>query len=119
MSVLGRADQLASRDRVVLAKVKQGEFLVQVRGVGELTSKHMQFLGAKVEGQVERIAVEAGAAVKKGDILASLANPKLHEQLSESEWELAAQKKEQQANIASMQAELVDLQTDARIAQSE
>ncbi|WP_200956245.1 hypothetical protein, partial [Lysobacter sp. Root983] len=60
MSVLGRADQLASRDRVVLAKVKQGEFLVQVRGVGELTSKHMQFLGAKVEGQVERIAVEAG-----------------------------------------------------------
>ncbi|WP_200957004.1 hypothetical protein, partial [Lysobacter sp. Root916] len=42
MSVLGRADQLASRDRVVLAKVKQGEFLVQVRGVGELTSKHIE-----------------------------------------------------------------------------
>ena len=62
MSVLGGADQLASRDRVVLAKVQQGEFVVQVRGVGELTSKHTQFLGAKVEGQVERIAVEAGAA---------------------------------------------------------
>lgn len=119
MSVLGRADQLASRDRVVLAKVQQGEFVVQVRGVGELTSKHMQFLGAKVEGQVEGIAVEAGAAVKKGDVLASLANPKLHEQLSESEWELAAQKKEQQVNIASMQAELVDMQMDALIAQSE
>ena len=119
MSVLGRADQLASRDRVVLAKVQQGEFVVQVRGVGELTSKHTQFLGAKVEGQVERIAVEAGAAVKKGDTLANLANPKLHEQLSESEWELAAQTKEQQANIASLQAELVDAQTGALIAQSE
>ena len=119
MSVLGGADQLASRDRVVLAKVQQGEFVVQVRGVGELTSKHTQFLGAKVEGQVERIAVEAGAAVKKGDTLAILANPKLHEQLSESQWELAAQKKEHQANIARLQAELVDLQTDAQIAESE
>lgn len=119
MNVLGGADQLASRDRVMLAKVQQGEFVVQVRGVGELTSKHTQFLGAKVEGQVERLAVEAGAAVKKGDILAILANPKLLEQLSESQWELAAQKKEQQANIASMQAELVDLQTDAQIADSE
>lgn len=119
VGMLGRADQLASRDRVMLAKVQQGEFVVQVRGVGELTSKHTQFLGAKVEGQVERIAVEAGAAVKKGDTLAILANPKLHEQLSESEWELAAQRKEQQANIASMQAELVDLQTDAQIAASE
>jgi HlyD family secretion protein len=112
MSVLGRADQLASRDRVVLAKVRQGEFVVEVRGVGELTSKHTQFLGAKVEGQVERLAVEAGAAVKKGDTLAILANPKLHEQLSESQWELAAQKKEQQANLASMQ-------TDARIGELE
>jgi HlyD family secretion protein len=119
MSVLGRADQLASRDRVVLAKVRQGEFVVEVRGVGELTSKHTQFLGAKVEGQVERLAVEAGAAVKKGDTLAILANPKLHEQLSESQWELAAQKKEQQANLASMQAELVNMQTDARIGELE
>jgi HlyD family secretion protein len=119
LGVLGRADQLASRDRVVLAKVRQGEFVVQVRGVGELTSKHTQFLGAKVEGQVERIAVEAGAAVKKGDMLASLVNSKLHEQLSESQWELAAQKKEQQANIASMQADLVRMQTDAQIADLE
>jgi HlyD family secretion protein len=119
MGMLGRADQLASRDRVMLATVQQGEFVVQVRGVGELTSKYTQFLGAKVEGQVERIAVEAGAAVKKGDVLAILANPKLQEQLSESQWELAAQKKEQQANIASMQAELVNMQTDERIAQLE
>lgn len=119
MGMLGGADQVVSRDRVMLAKVQQGEFVVQVRGVGELTSKHTQFLGAKVEGQVERIAVEAGAAVKKGDALASLANPKLQEQLSESEWELEALRKDQQANIASMQAELVNMQTDARIAQSE
>lgn len=119
MGMLGGADRLASRDRVMLATVQQGEFVVQVRGVGELTSKYTQFLGAKVEGQVERIAVEAGAAVKKGDVLAILANPKLQEQLSESEWELAAQRKEQQANIAGMQAELVNMQTDERIAQLE
>ena len=113
-----RADHLASRDQVVLAKVQQGEFLVQVRGVGVLSPKHTQFLGANVEGQVERIDVEAGAAVKKGDVLARLVNPKLNEQLSESQWELEALAKEQQANLASMRADLANQRADADNAES-
>ena len=118
MRSFARADHLASRDQVVLAKVQQGEFLVQVRGVGVLAPKHTQFLGANVEGQVERIDVEAGAAVKKGDVLARLVNPKLNEQLSESQWELEALAKEQQANLASMRADLANQRADADNAES-
>lgn len=117
--MFGRAGHLASRDQLMLAKVHQGEFVVQVRGVGVLAPKHTQFLGAKVEGQVERIDVEAGAEVKKGDELAILTNPKLHEQLSESQWELEAQRKEHQANIASLRADLANMHADAQTAQSE
>ena len=113
-----RADQMASRDRITLARVEQGEFLVQVRGVGTLSPKNTQFLGANVEGQVSSIEVEAGAAVKKGDVLARMVNPKLSEQLSESQWELEALKKEQDANMASMHADQANLQAGLDTAKS-
>jgi len=113
-----RSDQVVSRDRITLAQVQQGEFLVQVRGVGILSPKDTQFLGANVEGQVSSIAVEAGAAVKKGDVLANMVNPKLAEQLSESQRELEALKKEQDANIAGMRSDLTNLQSDLDIAKS-
>lgn len=115
---IGRADQVASRDRITLAQVHQGEFLVQVRGVGTLSPKNTQFLGANVEGQVANIAVEAGATVKKGDVLAHMTNSKLDEQLLESQWELEALKKEQDANIANMRADAANLQAGLDTARS-
>ena len=113
-----RADQMVSRDGITVAQVQQGEFLVQVRGVGTLSPKNTQFLGANVEAQVSSIEVEAGAAVKKGDVLAYMTNPQLTEQLSESQWELEALKKGQKANVASMRADLSNLQSDLDIAKS-
>jgi len=113
-----RSDQVVSRDRITLAQVRQGEFIVQVRGVGTLSPKNTQFMGANVEGQVSSIEVEAGAVVRKGDVLAHMTNPKLTEQLSESQWELEAKKKEQAANVASLRSELADLQADLFTARS-
>src|SRR5258705_124596 len=82
-SSFGRADYVVDRDRVSIAQVQRGEFLVQVRGTGVLMSKNNQVIGANVEGSVERVEREAGADVAQGDILARISNPKLHEQLSE------------------------------------
>jgi len=62
--------------------------------------------------------VEAGAAVKKGDVLANMVNPKLAEQLSESQWALEALKKEQDANIAGMRSDLANLRADLSTAKS-
>lgn len=108
------ADYVVKREQVTVAEVQNGEFLVQVRGIGVLTPKNIQFLGANVEGGVERIELEAGAAVKKGDVIAQIANPKLKEQLQETKWELEAIKKEYDASEASLRADLANLRTEAK-----
>lgn len=117
-SSFGTADGVVDQDRVTIAEVQRGQFLVQVRGTGVLTSKHNQVIAANVEGRVERIEREAGAAVKKGDLLARISNPKLHEQLSEMQWELEALKKENHADEVLLRAELANHRMDAREAAS-
>ena len=117
-SSFGTADFVVDKDRVSIAEVQRGEFLVQVRGAGVLTSKHNQVIAANVEGRVERIEREAGAEVKQGDVLARIANPKLHKQLSEMRFELEALTKDNQASAVVLRSELADLRVEARNAQS-
>src|SRR6185295_14654588 len=66
-SSFGTADYVVDKDRVTIGQVQRGEFLVQVRGTGVLTSKHNQVLASNVDGRVERIELDAGAEVKRGD----------------------------------------------------
>ena len=117
-SSFGNADYVVDKDRVTFGEVQRGEFLVQVRGVGVLTSKHNQVIASNVDGRVERIELEAGAEVKQGDVLARIANPKLHEELAEMRWELEALNKENRANEVVLRSELADLRVEARNAQS-
>ncbi len=117
-SSFGTADYVVDKDRVSIDAVQRGEFLVQVRGAGVLTSKNNQVIAANVEGRVERIEREAGAEVKQGDVLARIANPKLHKQLSEMRWELEALTKDNQASAVILRSELADLRVDAKNAQS-
>lgn len=117
-SSFGTADYVVDKDRVSIGEVQRGEFLVQVRGAGVLTSKHNQVIASNVEGRVERIEREAGAEVKQGDVLARIANLKLHKQLSEMRWELEALKKDNQASAVVLRSELADLRVEARDAQS-
>jgi HlyD family secretion protein len=117
-SSFGSADYVVDKERVSLAEVQRGKFLVQVRGAGVLTSKHNQVIGASVDGRVERVEREAGAEVKQGDVLARISNPKLLEELSEKRWELEALKKDNQASAMILRSELADLRVDARNAQS-
>ena len=117
-SSFGKADFVIDKDRVSVAQVERGQFLVQVRGAGVLTSKHNQVIATNVEGRVERIEREAGAEVKQGDILARIANPALYEQLSESRWELEALEKDNRASAVVLHSELAELRVEARNAQS-
>jgi HlyD family secretion protein len=117
-SSFGTADYVVDKDRVSIAQVQRGEFLVQVRGTGVLTSKNNQVIAANVEGRVERIEREAGAEVKQGDILARISNPKLYEQLSETRWELEALQMDNRASAVVLRSELADLRVEARDAES-
>lgn len=115
----GSASYVVDQERLVFGDVKRGDFSIQVRGVGSLIPKNIQWLAANVDGRVDNIAVEAGAVVKKGDVIATLSNPKLKEQLEEVKWELEAQSKENRASEVALQSQLVDLRVGARNAELE
>jgi multidrug resistance efflux pump len=113
----GKASYVTASENLVYGQVKRGEFIVQVRGIGVLVPKNIQFLAANVDGRVDAIAVEAGANVEAGDLIATLSNPKLLQQLEEAKWELEAQSKEQQAAETNLRSQLVDLRVAARNAE--
>lgn len=100
-------------DKLLFGEVKRGDFAVQVRGVGALVPKNIQWLAANVDGHVESIEVEAGAQVKKGDVIVTLSNPKLKEILGESRWELEAVAKENRAAEMALRSQLADLRVVA------
>ena len=115
--VIGSGGYTVEQDKLIIGDVKRGVFSVQVRGIGTLVPKNIQWLSANVDGHVERINVEAGAIVRKGDVIVSLSNPKLKETLEESYWEIEAQRKENHAAEMSLESQLADLRAEARNAE--
>jgi multidrug efflux pump subunit AcrA (membrane-fusion protein) len=110
----GNATYVAERDKLIFGEVKRGDFAVQIRGVGTLVPKHIQWLATNVDGRVDSIDVEAGTAVKTGDAIVTLSNPKLKEQLGEAQWELEAVAKENRAAEAALRSQLLDLKVGAK-----
>jgi HlyD family secretion protein len=115
----GSASHIVDRESLVIGDVKRGDFAVQIRGIGTLVPKNIQWLAANVEGRVDTILVESGARVRKGDVIARLSNPQLHEKLAESQWELEAQLKENRAAQLALESELASLRAEANNAEVE
>jgi multidrug resistance efflux pump len=109
----GSASYVAPRESLIFGDVKRGDFLVQIRGVGTLVPKNIQWQASNVDGRVDSIAVEAGTSVKQGDVIAALSNPKLKLQLEESSWELEAQRKESRAAEMELLSELAEVRAEA------
>lgn len=116
-TVFGSASYSVNKDDVVIGTVQRGDFAVQVRGIGLLVPKDVQLLAANVDGLVERINVEAGASVKKGDVVAILSNPRLNDQLQQAQWEIDAQVKQNRAAESTLRSQLADLRSDAKNAE--
>jgi HlyD family secretion protein len=74
--------------------------------------ENIQWLSASVEGVVVNRAVKAGNQVKAGDLIIVLSNPRLVQQMAESQWELEALDAEFQAAQA-MQVSSLDDQASA------
>jgi multidrug resistance efflux pump len=106
---LGNASYIVERNAVVTAKVKQGDFRVNVRATGVLKPLNIRWVSAQVSGRVEQVFVKAGAKVSKGDVLVQLSNPELHRELEKSRWELEAKKAESNAAYIALESQLVDL----------
>ena len=81
--------------------VKRGLMVRQVQGQGTLVPEDVRWISAVVPARVEKIVVHPGAEVKEDTIILELTNPDV---------ELAAL--EAQRNVASAEAELVNLQAN-------
>ena len=85
-------------------KVRRGEMLRRVRGIGTLVPEAVVVLAATDAGRVERRHVQPGQTVRPGTVLLELGSPQVDQEYLESE----AQLKETQADLANLQAQLED-----------
>jgi len=107
--VLGNASFMVTKNELVIATVKQGNFTVNVRASGVLKPVDIRWVSSQVSGRVEQAFVKAGAIVTKGQVLMQLSNPELHRELEQARWEFEAKKAENNAAFVSLEAQLLDL----------
>lgn len=102
-----QADFVIDNDTLVYGEVKQGQFSISVRGAGLLVPDKIKWLAASVDGHVERVVVKPGKAVKKGELIIELSNPRLKQLQEESKWELEAMIAESKASQAEQKSGLL------------
>jgi HlyD family secretion protein len=88
--------------------VKRGPMVREVRGAGTLVPEEIRWITSKASGNVERIVLRPGAAVKPGTVILELTNPDLKQQVNNAEMQLKsaeAQVKIAQANLAQTVAQ--------------
>ncbi|GLX80212.1 ABC transporter permease [Thalassotalea insulae] len=100
-----------SASNVLLDTVKQGTLQIDVRGIGVLVPKEVYWVAAEVNGRVDKIYIKAGAAVKKGDLIVSMKNPALTQQLEESLWEQEEMQAQLNAQRVALESQLLDQET--------
>jgi HlyD family secretion protein len=83
--------------------VKRGPMVREVRGAGTLVPEEIRWITSKASGNVERVVLKPGAAVKPGTVILELTNPDLRQQVNNAELQLRsaeAQVKIARANLA-------------------
>lgn len=96
---------------VVMDSVQQGEFAIDVRGVGVLVPKEVYWVATETNGRVDKLFIKAGASVKKGDPIITMSNLDLAQQLIESEWELEEVAAQLNAQRVALESQVLDQET--------
>jgi len=108
-STIGNASYIVEKADIQTAKVTQGTFRVEVRGVGALKTNNKRWISSQVSGRVEQILVKPGAKVSNGQLLLRLSNPDLRRELEKAKWELKATRAESRAAYVALESQLVEL----------
>ena len=107
--VLSAAAQNVETVRVVSKAVEQ-----TVKLPGEFEAYESVSIHARVQGYVDRVLVDRGSVIKKGDLLAELTAPEMKAQIAEAESRVQtteSQRAEAQARLAAAQATYDRLKT--------
>ncbi len=90
---------------VEVGEVRRGSVEEQISAVGSLIARRTVDVAPKISGRVERVLVQVGDRVKRGQLIAQLDARALEEEVREAE----AGIKVAEATLKGKQAELVDL----------
>ena len=88
LSQLKPAAPSVDRGTLFLDKVKRGEMLLQVRGLGTLVPEEVRWIPALTEARVERIVALPGTLVTPDTVILELSNPDLEMQVLDAESQL-------------------------------
>jgi HlyD family secretion protein len=104
LAQLKPAAPTVERATVWVDTVKRGSMLRQVRGLGTLipVDEARRMIPAATQGRVERIVLRPGAEVTPDTVVLELTDPQVQQSLSEAEQQLKAE----EANFASLSAQL-------------
>ena len=92
-----------------VAEVTQGDFNDYIRVTGQVEPITTVQLSPLEAGVVERLVVEEGASVRRGDVLVELSNPSLTLEILNSEAELAEKQNLLRNTLISMEQEKLTL----------
>lgn len=111
--------QSLNKHELLLSKVEQGPLQLTVSGYGQLRSKYARVITAPDTAQVEAVLFQPGSRVSKDTVLITLANPALEQTLNRARLALARQKATYEALKLRQQSELLNLQGNLTLLQSE
>jgi HlyD family secretion protein len=117
--------QRVDRTRLSIEAVQLGTMEVKVAANGQLLSKSIEQLAARVPGRVARADIKPGAVVAVGEVLVELTNPQLVASAEEarSAWEgamaeLQAAEAELQTNLMNQEVVLTQVRFNAEKAKA-
>lgn len=111
--VRGNSSRLCIDARTIsVGEVARGEFNDYIRVTGQVQPITTVQLSPLEAGVVERLVVEEGASVHKGDVLVELSNTSLTLEILNSEAELAEKQNILRNTLISMEQQKLDLRLD-------
>jgi HlyD family secretion protein len=115
LSRLKPAAPTVERATVWIDTVKRGPMVRQVRGLGTLVPEEILFIPAQTDGQVDKVALRPGVAVRPDTVLLVLSNQELDQQMQDAYWQV----KEAEAKLADLRVRLEQqrLEQQSRTAQ--
>jgi HlyD family secretion protein len=121
VSRVGRAAPLVPTDGLWIDVVEQGDIARELHGVGELVPDDdaSRWAAADVDGRVERKLLESGALVQADTVLMQLSNPDVEQAAVAADLALEAAIASYSSLQATLQTELLALQSAAAAVESE
>ncbi|RXJ70839.1 RND transporter [Veronia nyctiphanis] len=109
-SYLGESSNMADGSELRRAIVEQGQFDIKVRASGKLVIDYQRLITANTDGKVTEILVKPGEIVEAEQAIVRLENPETRERLAQKQSLLTRRLAEHEAELAGMDAGLVDLE---------